>query len=77
LTKKAIPVFEKAFPRCQGLFAFDNAKIHQKYASDALQVGNINLTPRGKNTLPMRPGYFKNADNPNTVIAQTMMLPDG
>ncbi|RPB05507.1 hypothetical protein L873DRAFT_1825217 [Choiromyces venosus 120613-1] len=37
LTEKAIPAFEKAFPGCQGLFAFDNAKIHQKYAPDALQ----------------------------------------
>ncbi|RPA92590.1 hypothetical protein L873DRAFT_1859866 [Choiromyces venosus 120613-1] len=62
LTEKTIPAFEKAFLGYQGLFAFDNAKIQQKYTSDSLQVGNMNLTPRGKNTLPMRPGYFKNAD---------------
>ncbi|RPA92509.1 hypothetical protein L873DRAFT_1656818, partial [Choiromyces venosus 120613-1] len=48
LTEKAIPAFERAFPGCQGLFAFDNAKIHQKYASDALQVRNMNLTAGGK-----------------------------
>ena len=47
LTEKAILAFEKAFPGCQGLWAFDNAKIHQKYAPDTLQVGIMNLTPGG------------------------------
>ena len=28
LQEKAIPAFETAFPGCQGLWAFDNAKIH-------------------------------------------------
>ncbi|RPB05443.1 hypothetical protein L873DRAFT_1898681 [Choiromyces venosus 120613-1] len=37
----------------------------------------MNLTSRRKNTLPMRPGYFRNTDNPNMTIAQTMILPDG
>jgi len=36
LTEKVIPVLEKSFPGCQGLFAFDNAKNHLKYARDAL-----------------------------------------
>jgi len=53
LQVKAIPAFEASFPGCQGLWAFDNAKIHQTYAPDALQVGNMNLTPGGKNTVPM------------------------
>lgn len=44
LTNKAIPAFERAFPGCQALFAFDNAKCPQKYAVDALHTGNINLT---------------------------------
>ncbi|RPB03051.1 hypothetical protein L873DRAFT_1867230 [Choiromyces venosus 120613-1] len=56
LTQKAIPVFERSFPVCQGPFAFDNAKSHQKYTSDALRTGNINLTPGGKNTVPMHDG---------------------
>jgi len=50
LTSKAIPAFEKSFPGCQALFAFDNAKSHQRYANDALRTGNINLSPGGKNT---------------------------
>ena len=77
LTEKAIPAFEKAFPGCQGLWAFDNAKIHQKYAPDALQVGNMNLTPGGKNTVPMRDGYYIHPDHPHTICSQSMMLPDG
>ena len=77
LQVKAIPAFEASFPGCQGLWAFDNAKIHQKYAPDALQVGNMNLTPGGKNTVPMRPGYYIDPNNPLTTLQQSMMLPDG
>ncbi|RPA89937.1 hypothetical protein L873DRAFT_1882374 [Choiromyces venosus 120613-1] len=77
LTEKAIPAFETSFPGCQGLFAFDNAKNHQKYASDTLQSGNLNLTPGGKNTLPMRDGWFKKAGNPVTIHTQCMILHDG
>jgi len=77
LTEKVIPVFEKSFAGCQGLFAFDNAKNHQKYASDSLRAGNLNLTPGGKNTLPMRDGYFKMPNDPNTIHQQKMVLPDG
>jgi len=77
LTEKAIPSFEAAFPGCQGLFAFDNAKIHQKYAPDALQVANLNLTPRGKNAVPMRHGYFTHPESPEVIQIQSMMLPDG
>jgi hypothetical protein len=77
LTEKAIPAFEAAFPGCQGLFAFDNAKIHQKYAPDALQVANLNLTPGGKNAVPMRHGYFTHPDSPEVIQIQSMMLPDG
>ena len=77
LTNKAIPAFERAFPGCQALFAFDNAKCHQKYATDALRTGNMNLTPGGKNTVPMRDGWFVQADRPGEVQKQSMMLPDG
>jgi len=77
LTEKAIPAFETAFPGCQGIFAFDNAKIHHKYAANALQVANLNLTPGGKHSLPMRNGYFTHPDNPSIVQVQSMMLPNG
>ena len=56
LVEKAISAFESSFPGCQGLFAFDNAKKHQKYALDALCSVSMNLTPGGVNTLPMRDG---------------------
>ena len=58
LTNKAIPAFERAFPECQALFALDNAKCHQKDATDALRTGNMNLTPGGKNIVPMRDRWF-------------------
>ena len=74
LTTQAIPSFELAFPGCQALFAFDNAKSHQKYAADALRTGNMNLTPGGKNTVPMRDGWFV---KDNQIQKQSMMLPDG
>jgi len=77
LQVNALPALESAFPRCQGLWTFDNAKIHQKYAPDALLVGNMNLTPGGKNSVPMRNGYYTKSDDPHTVHQQSMMLPDG
>ena len=77
LKEKAIPAFEIAFPRCQGLWAFDNAKIHHKYAPDALQVGNLNLTAGGKNTVPIRDGYYIHSNDLYTTRRQSMMLPDG
>ena len=77
LIEKAIPAFEKSFPGCQGLFAFDNAKNHQKYASDMLRSGNMNLTPGGINTILMRDGWFIKLDDPNTIHWQRMMLADG
>jgi len=52
LVDKAIPAFERSFPRCQGLFAFDNAKSHQKYTADAFRTGNMNLTLGGKKYCP-------------------------
>lgn len=77
LVEKAIPAFESSFPGCQGLFAFDNAKNHQKYASDALRSGSMNLTPGGVNTLPMRDGWYTKPEDPNTIYQQKMALPDG
>jgi len=76
LINKAIPAFERSFPGCQGLFAFDNAKSHQKYAADALRTGNMNLTPGGKNSVPMQDGWFVGSDNPSVIQRQFMILPD-
>jgi len=67
LIEKVLPLFEKSFPGCQGLFALDNAKNHQKYALNALQSDNMNLTPGGKNTLPMRDGWFTKSDDPTII----------
>ena len=77
LKEKAIPAFEIAFLGCQGLWAFDNAKIHERYAPDALQVGNLNLTAGGKHMVPIRDGYYIDSNDPYTTHLQSMMLPDG
>jgi len=77
LMEKVIPAFETAFPGCQGIFAFDNAKIHHKYADNALHVANLNLTPGGKHSHPMRNRYFTHPDNPSIVQVQLMMLQNG
>ncbi|RPA96607.1 hypothetical protein L873DRAFT_1924692 [Choiromyces venosus 120613-1] len=75
-TEKVIPTFERSFPGCHGLFAFDNAKNYQKYALDALQSGNMNLTLGGKNTLPMRDGYFSKSNDPTIIYQKKMVLPN-
>ena len=77
LTQKAIPAFERSFPGCQALFAFDNAKSHQKYELDALPTRNINLNPGGKNTIPMRDGWHFKEGNSGEIQKKSMMLTDG
>ena len=52
----AIPIFEQAFPGCQGLFAFDNASNHSSFATDALLAVRMNLGPGGKQPL-LRDGF--------------------
>jgi len=37
----------------------------------------MNVTLGGKNTLPMRDGYYIQPDNPLILRQQSMMLPDG
>ncbi|RPA98324.1 hypothetical protein L873DRAFT_1914749 [Choiromyces venosus 120613-1] len=37
----------------------------------------MNLTPGGKNIVPMRDGYYTHPDTPNTISQPLMMLPDG
>lgn len=77
ITSKAIPEFEKAYPGCQALFAFDNAKNHQKFADDALRASEMNLGSGGKNAKIMRDG-FNNQDNGTHIKGpQRMTLPDG
>jgi hypothetical protein len=68
--KAAIPIFERAFPGCQALFAFDNASNHTSYADDALRVEKMNLNPGGKQSR-MRDGYIHNQQRP-----QSMIFPD-
>ena len=46
--KKAIPIFEKAFPGDIGVFAFDNSSGHVCKASDVLVASRMNLNAGGK-----------------------------
>ena len=45
---KAMGIFEAKYPGAQGLFLFDNAPSHRKFASDALNVKSMNVGPGGK-----------------------------
>lgn len=47
-TKKAIAIFEQAFPDDIALFAFDNSSGHACKAGDALVANRMNLRPGGK-----------------------------
>ncbi len=53
----AIPIFEKRFPGCQALFAFDNASSHAAFSPDALIAKHMNLSPGGKQP-KIRSTYF-------------------
>lgn len=44
----AIPLFELAFPGCQALFHFDNARNHLAFSKDALRAYKMNFNPGGK-----------------------------
>lgn len=67
MEEKVIPSFEAGFPKWPKLFAIDNPKIHQKFVDDALLAGNMNLISGGKNSVPMREGFFNHSNDPNTV----------
>ena len=45
---RAIPIFEKAYPRHIGVFAFDNSSGHACKAGNALVASRMNLLPGGK-----------------------------
>jgi len=47
-THKAISVFEKKYPQCQGLFIFDHAPSHMKRPDDALNADRMNVRDGGK-----------------------------
>ena len=67
----AIPIFEVAFPDCQGLFLFDNARSHSAYTKDALRASAMNLRSGAGQAL-LRPGI-----NHLTGSIQSMVMPDG
>lgn len=50
-TKKAIDIFNKAFPGDIAVFAFDNSSGHACKAKDALVANRMNLRPGGKQPL--------------------------
>ena len=45
---RAIPIFEKAYPRHIRVFAFDNSSGHACKAGNALVASRMNLLPGGK-----------------------------
>ena len=66
----AIPIFEIAFPDCQGLLLFDNAISYYVYTKDALRASAMNLGPGGGQAL-LWPRI-----NPLTSAIQSMVMPD-
>lgn len=47
LTRKAIEIFNSAFPNDIAVFAFDNSSAHVCMAQDALVANRMNMGPRG------------------------------
>jgi len=74
---KAIPVVEEEFPGCQGLFIFDNATSHMKYAEDALRVTKMNLEDGGKNAKIMRSTSIGADAHPERGWWQSMVRANG
>ncbi len=50
-TKKAIDIFNRAYPKDIAVFAFDNSSGHACKAKDALVANRMNLGPAGKQPL--------------------------
>ncbi len=67
--EKAVSIFEKKYPDAQGLFLFDNAPSHCKYAPDALNATHMNVNPGGKQP--------KLCDTTWNGQIQHLCLPDG
>ena len=66
---KAINIFERKYPGVQGIFLFDNAPSHRKFADDALNVNSMNVGPGGKQSRPR--------DTVWQGKTQRLILPDG
>ncbi|KAG0639110.1 hypothetical protein HOY80DRAFT_1046121 [Tuber brumale] len=73
---KAIPAFERQFPGCKALFAFDNARNHLKFADDALRVSEMNLEPGGKYAKQMHDTYVIDVNHSDGGYIQSLTLPD-
>ena len=67
--KRAIKIFEKKFSGITGIFLFDNAPSHKKFADNALNASNMNVYPGGKQPA-LRDGLWEGN-------VQKMVLPDG
>lgn len=63
----ALPIFNRAFPGCTALFAFDNAANHCSFAPDALIATKMNLGPGGKQPI-MRDGWDEKLGVPQRMI---------
>lgn len=70
LIGKALQIFKVLHPDCDGLFMFDNSQNHHAKPPDALSVNVINLKDGGKNSRPMRDGWF--TQNNGQHVAQTL-----
>ena len=66
---KAINIFERKYPGVQGIFLFNNAPSHWKFADDALNVNSMNVGPGGKQSRPR--------DTVWQGKTQRLILPDG
>jgi hypothetical protein len=51
LTERVILRFERQFPGCTTIFAFDNSSNHHVFADDALLVSKINLKLGGNQSI--------------------------
>jgi hypothetical protein len=76
LVEKAFPIFRILHPDCDGLFMFDNSQNHHAKPPDALSVNIINLKDGGKNSKPMRDGWFTDANGqrvPQTLYSSGIL----
>jgi hypothetical protein len=76
--ERMVPIFEKMFPNCRGVFVFDQSSAHAAFAKDAPNVKNMNVGPGGSQsllhdtTIPM--------DNPHPELRgqpQSMLIRPG
>jgi hypothetical protein len=51
LTERAILIFERQFPGCTAIFAFDNSSNLHEFADDAFLVSKMNLGPGGNQSI--------------------------